>query len=194
MCKNSLLNLTLSHMLIVVHRDAGSNDRGGKPRDFWLTRPAGAEFLPLFADDQQYRADPSRRWPVAGDSLYRCWASVRPPTLGWRYFLYGLLPIFRECADRAHDDFARNRGIGARGTGMTEQQRLLQIELPLALPLILAGHQAVGGDFRSAPRPSVRRWRRGTLGEAIIAGLINNNLAFVAPGRIGGGRSGDPDL
>jgi osmoprotectant transport system permease protein len=64
---------------------------------------------------------------------------------------------------------------------MTEWQRLTQIELPLALPLILAGVRlSVTISIGTATIGSTVA--ASTLGEAIIAGLINSNLAFVAQG------------
>jgi osmoprotectant transport system permease protein len=64
---------------------------------------------------------------------------------------------------------------------MTELQRLTQIELPLALPLILAGLRlSVTISIGTATIGSTVA--ASTLGEAIIAGLINSNLAFVAQG------------
>jgi osmoprotectant transport system permease protein len=64
---------------------------------------------------------------------------------------------------------------------MNEWQRLTQIELPLALPLILAGIRlSVAISIGTATIGSTVA--ASTLGEAIIAGLINSNLAFVAQG------------
>ena len=69
----------------------------------------------------------------------------------------------------------------ALGAGMNERQRLWQIDLPLALPLILAGIRlSVAISIGTATIGSTVA--ASTLGEAIIAGLINSNLAFVAKG------------
>jgi osmoprotectant transport system permease protein len=95
-------------------------------------------------------------------------------------FLYGLLPIF-ENALTGLTTISPEIEESARGTGMTEGQRLLQIELPLALPLILAGIRlSVAVSIGTATIGSTVG--ASTLGEAIIAGLINSNLAFVAQG------------
>jgi osmoprotectant transport system permease protein len=95
-------------------------------------------------------------------------------------FLYGLLPIF-ENALTGLTSIAPDIEESARGTGMNERQRLWQIELPLALPLILAGIRlSVAISIGTATIGSTVA--ASTLGEAIIAGLINSNLAFVAQG------------
>jgi osmoprotectant transport system permease protein len=95
-------------------------------------------------------------------------------------FLYGLLPIF-ENALTGLTTIPPDIEEAARGTGMTEWQRLTQIELPLALPLILAGLRlSVTISIGTATIGSTVA--ASTLGEAIIAGLINSNLAFVAQG------------
>jgi osmoprotectant transport system permease protein len=95
-------------------------------------------------------------------------------------FLYGLLPIF-ENALTGLTTIAPDIEDSARGTGMSETQRLWQVELPLALPLILAGIRlSVTISIGTATIGSTVA--ASTLGEAIIAGLINSNLAFVAQG------------
>ena len=69
----------------------------------------------------------------------------------------------------------------ARGSGMTNSQRLLQVELPLALPVILAGIRlSVVISIATATIGSTVA--ASTLGEVIIAGLLSNNLAFVLQG------------
>jgi osmoprotectant transport system permease protein len=65
--------------------------------------------------------------------------------------------------------------------GMTGWQRLTQVELPLALPVILAGIRlSVVISLATATIGSTVAAK--TLGEVIIAGLLSNNLAFVLQG------------
>ncbi len=69
----------------------------------------------------------------------------------------------------------------ARGAGMTGWQRLVQIELPLSVPVILAGIRlSVVISLATATIGSTVAAK--TLGEVIIAGLLSNNLAFVLQG------------
>jgi osmoprotectant transport system permease protein len=65
--------------------------------------------------------------------------------------------------------------------GMTSAQRLVKVEVPLAMPVILAGIRlsAVIGLATATIGSTVAA---RTLGEVIIAGLISNNLAFVLQG------------
>jgi osmoprotectant transport system permease protein len=69
----------------------------------------------------------------------------------------------------------------ASGMGMSARQRLLSVELPLAMPLILEG-------IRLSLVISVGTATIGStvaakgLGEVIIAGLLSNNTAFILQG------------
>ena len=95
-------------------------------------------------------------------------------------FLYGLLPIF-ENAMTGLSTLPPAIVEAARGTGMTAWQRLTKVELPLALPVILAGIRlSVTISLATATIGSTVAAK--TLGEVIIAGLQSNNLAFVLQG------------
>jgi osmoprotectant transport system permease protein len=174
--QNSLLNLTLSHLLIVaVATLAASVLAVGLA--IVVTRPAGMEFLPL----SRMISNVGQTFPPVAV------LALAVPVLGFgtaptlvALFLYGLLPIF-ENALTGLTTISPEIEEAARGTGMTEWQRLTQIELPLALPLILAGLRlSVTISIGTATIGSTVA--ASTLGEAIIAGLINSNLAFVAQG------------
>ena len=95
-------------------------------------------------------------------------------------FLYGLLPIF-ENALTGLTTISPEVEESARATGMTEMQRLIGIELPIVLPVILAGVRlsVVIGIGTATIGSTVAA---STLGEAIISGLINSNLAFILQG------------
>ena len=94
--------------------------------------------------------------------------------------LYGLLPIFETALT----------GLGgvdpalleaARGMGLTRRQRLAQVELPLALPMILSGIRvsAVIGLATATLGSTVAA---STLGEVIVSGLLTGNTAYVLQG------------
>ena len=69
----------------------------------------------------------------------------------------------------------------AKGMGMNPRQRLMQVELPLALPVILAGIRlSVIISLGTATIGSTVAAKG--LGEVIIAGLQSNNVAFVLQG------------
>ncbi|MCL4112690.1 UNVERIFIED_CONTAM: hypothetical protein GTU68_052137 [Idotea baltica] len=96
--------------------------------------------------------------------------------------IYSVLPIFAntiagiQSVDPAVLD-------AAKGMGMTERQILFQVELPLAKEIILAG-------IRSSVTITIATAAMGstvgsnTLGDPIIAGLINYNIAFIVQGSL----------
>lgn len=144
-----------------------------------VTRPIGAEFLPL-----------SRSLVNIGQTFPPVAVlALAVPVVGFgaaptfiALFLYGLLPIF-ENAVTGFTTLPKTVVDAARGVGMTERQRLLRVELPLALPLILAGIRlsTVIGLATATIGSTVAA---KTLGEVIIAGLISNNMAFVVQGGV----------
>ena len=97
--------------------------------------------------------------------------------------LYSLLPILRNTVAGLHEiDPAVVEA--ARAVGMTQRQRLVQVELPLALPVILAGVRTatvwtVGMATLSTPvgAPS--------LGNFIFGGLQTRNTAALLTGCVG---------
>ena len=94
--------------------------------------------------------------------------------------LYGLLPIF-ETALTGLDGLDPALMEAARGMGMTDRQRLVQVELPLALPMILSGIRlaAVIGLATATIGSTVAA---STLGEVIVSGLLSGNTAYVLQG------------
>ncbi|MCA1492100.1 ABC transporter permease [Sinorhizobium alkalisoli] len=142
-----------------------------------VTREAGAEFLPL----SRSLVNIGQTFPpVAVLALsVPIFGFGEKPTL-IALFLYGLLPIF-ENALTGLTTLPPAVIEAARGAGMTERQRLLRVELPLALPVILTGVRlSVVISLATATIGSTVAAK--TLGEVIIAGLQANNLAFVLQG------------
>jgi osmoprotectant transport system permease protein len=174
--QTSLLELTLNHLLIVaVATIAATLVAVGLA--ILVTRPIGAEFLAL----SRSLANIGQTFPPVA-VLALC-----VPILGFgngptlvALFLYGLLPIF-ENALTGLTTLPPAVSEAARGVGMTGGQRLLQVELPLATPVILAGIRlSTVISLATATIGSTVAAR--TLGEVIIAGLLSNNTAFVAQG------------
>jgi len=142
-----------------------------------VTRPVGAQFLPL-----------SRTLVNIGQTFPPVAVlAVAVPLVGFgekptliALFAYGLLPIFentiaglRSCPPAVLE--------AASGMGMSPLQRLRRVELPLAMPLILEG-------IRLSLVISVGTATIGStvaakgLGEVIIAGLLSSNTAFILQG------------
>ena len=142
-----------------------------------VTRPFGAEFLPL-----------SRSIVNIGQTFPPVAVlALAVPIMGFgsaptlvALFLYGLLPIFENTLTGLTNVPASVREA-ARGVGMTPRQRLFQVELPLAAPIILAGIRvSTVISLGTATIGSTVAAR--TLGEVIIAGLLTNNVAFIIQG------------
>jgi osmoprotectant transport system permease protein len=174
--QSSLLELTLNHLyIVVIATSAATVIAVGLA--IVVTRPFGAEFLPL----SRSLANIGQTFPPVA-VLALC-----VPVLGFgtgptlvALFLYGLLPIF-ENALTGLTGIPAPVTEAARGAGMTGGQRLLQVELPLATPVILAGIR-LSTVIALSTATIGSTVAAQTLGEVIIAGLLSNNLAFVAQG------------
>lgn len=174
--QNSLLSLTLSHLTFVAIATIASTVVA-VGLAIVVTRPFGAEFLPL----SRSLANIGQTFPPVA-VLALC-----VPILGFgagptlvALFLYGLLPIF-ENALTGLTTLPPSVTEAARGVGMTGRQRLLGVELPLGTPVILAGIRlSVVISVATATIGSTVA--ASTLGEVIIAGLLSNNVAFVLQG------------
>ncbi len=144
-----------------------------------VTRPAGRDFLPLVA---QFASMGQTFPPVAVLAL-------AVPVLGFgtwpiivALLLYGLLPIVR-------NTLAGLEGIdpgvqeAARGMGMGGAQRLWQVELPLAAPVILAGiRTSVTVNIATAALGATVG--ASNLGAPIISGIVNGNTAYILQGAV----------
>ena len=142
-----------------------------------VTRASGAEFLPL-----------SRTLVNIGQTFPPVAVlAVTVPLVGFgekptliALFAYGLLPIFentisglKTCPPAVLE--------AADGMGMSPRQRLLTVELPLAMPLILEGIRlSLVINVGTATLGSTVAAKG--LGEVIIAGLLSNNTAFILQG------------
>ena len=174
--QGSLLDLTLNHLLIVaIATTLATTVAVGLA--ILVTRPFGAEFLPL----SRSLANVGQTFPPVAV------LALAVPMLGFgtaptlvALFLYGLLPIFENTLTGL-TGLPPTVTEAARGMGMTGGQRLVRVELPLALPVILAGVRlSTVISLATATIGSTVAAR--TLGEVIIAGLLSSNTAFVLQG------------
>lgn len=176
--QSALLDLTLNHLLLVAVAVIGATILA-VGLAILVTRPSGAEFLPL----SRSLANVGQTFPPVAV------LAICVPLLGFgsgptlvALFLYGLLPIF-ENALTGLTTLPPAVTEAARGVGMTNRQRLLQVELPLALPVILAGIR-LSAVISLGTATIGSTVAAQTLGEVIIAGLLTNNIAFVAQGGV----------
>lgn len=174
--QGSLLTLTLLHLrTVLVATVAATTVAVGLA--ILVTRPIGAEFLPL----SRSLVNIGQTFPpvaVLALAVPAVGFGEKPTLIA--LFLYGLLPIF-ENALTGLTTLPQTVMEAARGVGMTAWQRLLKVELPLAVPVILAGIRlSVVISLATATIGSTVAAK--TLGEVIIAGLQSDNLAFVLQG------------
>lgn len=175
--QGNMLDITLSHLAIVGAATVAAA-LVAVSLAILVTRPFGAEFLPL----SRSLANIGQTFPpvaVLALAVPALNSFGTGPTLV-ALFLYGLLPIF-ENALTGLNTLPPTVTDAARGMGMTDRQRLFRVELPLALPVILAGIRlSVVISLATATIGSTVAAK--TLGEVILAGLLSNNTAFVLQG------------
>ena len=171
-----LWSLTLSHLALVGLAVVASTVVA-LVLAVLVTRPAGREFLPL-----------ARTITSVGQTFPPVAVlALAVPIMGFgagptlvALFLYGLLPVFENTLAGLTTQPA-NVAEAARGMGLTHRQRLWQVDLPLALPVILGGMRLTAViSLGTATIGSTVAAR--TLGEVIIAGLLSSNTAFVLQG------------
>ncbi len=174
--QGNVLELALSHLWTVLLAAAASTVVA-VALGIFVTRPAGAQFLPL-----------SRTLVNVGQTFPPVAVlAVAVPLVGFgqaptliALFAYGLLPIF-ENTIAGLEGCPQPVFEAADGMGMSAWQRLRQVELPLALPLILEGVRlSLVINVGTATIGSTVAAKG--LGEVIIAGLLSNNTAFVLQG------------
>jgi osmoprotectant transport system permease protein len=175
---NSLLSLVARHLELVLISSC-LTVLIGVPLGIWVTRPSGIEFQPIVNDltslGQTFPpvAVLALAVPLFGFGLV--------PTV-IALFLYGLLPVIR-------NTIAGIRSVpvslvdAAYGMGMSRFQALIQVELPMAYRVILAGIRIsivinVGTAMIGAVIGA------GGLGSPIIAGLVQLNTAYVIEGAV----------
>ncbi|MBB1492182.1 MULTISPECIES: ABC transporter permease [unclassified Paracoccus (in: a-proteobacteria)] len=174
--QTSLLSLTLSHLSMVAAAVVAST-LVAVGLGVLVTREGWRDFLPL-----------ARTVTSVGQTFPPVAVlALAVPAMGFgagptllALFLYGLLPIFENTL-AGLTALPPQVIEAARGMGMTRAQRLWQVELPLALPVILAGVRLSAVISLSTATIGSTVAAR-TLGEVIIAGLLSSNTAFVLQG------------
>ena len=174
--QGDLLTLALRHLATVCEAALASTIVGVALGVF-VTRASGAEFLPL-----------SRTLVNIGQTFPPVAVlAVAVPIVGFgakptliALMAYGLLPIFENTIVGLQTCPAAVLEA-ASAMGMSARQRLVSVELPLAMPLIMAGVRlSLVINVGTATIGSTVAAKG--LGEVIIAGLLSNNTAFVLQG------------
>ncbi len=149
----------------------------GIPLGIWVTRPGGKDLQPVVSSVTSL----GQTFPPVAV------LAIAAPLLGFgllptvvALFLYGLLPVVRNTI-AGLNAVPPDVLDAAYGTGMSRSQALLKVELPLAGRAILAGVRvSVVINIGTAMIGAVIG--AGGLGSPIIAGLIQDNLAYVIEG------------
>ena len=176
--QDSFVALLSAHIAIVAVSSALSL-AVGMAAGIFVTRRAGREFRPLI---ETLVAVGQTVPPVAV-------LAIAVPLIGFGALpalialaLYGLLPIVRATI-AGLESVPQGVLEAADGAGMTGAQRLRRIELPLALPVLLAGvRSSVIINIGTAAIASTVGAR--TLGSPIIVGLSGFNTAYVIQGAL----------
>jgi osmoprotectant transport system permease protein len=174
--QGNLLELALAHVGTVILAAVASTVIA-VGLGIWVTRPSGAAFLPL----ARTLVNVGQTFPpvaVLAIAVPLVGFGEKPTLLA--LFAYGLLPIFentivglKTCPPAVLE--------AASGMGMSANQRLASVELPLAMPLILEGVRlSLVINVGTATIGSTVAAKG--LGEVIIAGLLSSNTAFILQG------------
>jgi osmoprotectant transport system permease protein len=176
--QGSLFDLTLDHLTLVASSSLIATILAVLSGVF-VTRGVGAEFLPL----SRSIARIGQTFPpvaVLALAVPAVGFGVKPTMIA--LVLYGLLPIFENTIAGLRQ-LPPTTLEAADAMGMSHFRRFVSVELPLALPVILAGVRvSVVINLGTATIGSTVAAKG--LGEVIIAGLNSSNTAFVAQGGI----------
>jgi len=176
--RGSFLSLWLSHAGLVVAA-SGMATVIGVGLAVFVTRPGGRDFRPIV----NALATIGQTFPPAAV------LALAVPAIGFgprptlvALFLYGLLPIV-ENAIAGLEGVPTAVRDAAEGMGLSAWQRLREVEMPLAMPAILAGVRvsvtiAIGTATIGSTVGAL------TLGTPIFDGLAGNKLPYVIQGAI----------
>jgi osmoprotectant transport system permease protein len=176
--RDSFSALFLSQLGLVAAASLGAT-LVGVALAIFVTRPAGRDFRAMV----NALATVGQTFPPAAV------LAITVPMVGFgaqptviALFFYGLLPII-ENAVAGLDGVPTGVREAAEGMGLSAWQRLWQVELPLAAPVILAGIRisvtiAIGTATIGSTVGAL------TLGTPIFDGLVTNKLPFVVEGAV----------
>ncbi len=176
--QDTFLALTVAHLELVA-LSSGAAVLIGVGAGVFVTRPSGLEFRPLV---ERTVAIGQTFPPVAV-------LAVAAPVLGFgeapaliALALYGLLPIVQSTVAGIESVPAAAREA-AQGLGMSAARILRRIEIPLAMPVIIAGiRTSVIINIGTAALASTVGAK--SLGTPIIVGLTGFNTAYIIQGAI----------
>ena len=172
--RDSFLALFLSQLQLVAVASLAASLVGVALAVF-VTRPGGRDFRPMASVGQTF--PPAAVLAIAVPMVG---FGARPTVIA--LFLYSLLPII-ENAVAGLEGVPHGVREAAEGVGLSAWQRLYQVDLPLAAPVILSGIRvsvtiAIGTATIGSTVGAL------TLGTPIFNGLVANKLPFVLEGAV----------
>jgi osmoprotectant transport system permease protein len=176
--RDSFFALFLSQLGLVAAASLGAS-LVGVALAIFVTRSAGRDFRAMV----NALATIGQTFPpaaVLAIAVPMVGFGARPTVIA--LFLYGLLPII-ENAVAGLEGVPSGVREAAEGMGLSVWQRLRQVEMPLAAPVILAGIRisvtiAIGTATIGSTVGAL------TLGTPIFDGLVTNKLPFVVEGAV----------
>jgi len=176
--RDSFLALFLSQFVLVAVASLAAS-LAGVALAVFVTRPAGRDFRAMV----DAVATVGQTFPpaaVLAITVPMVGFGARPTVIA--LFVYGLLPII-ENAVAGLEGVPQGVREAAEGMGLSAWQRLYQVDLPLAAPVILAGIRvsvtiAIGTATIGSTVGAL------TLGTPIFDGLVANKLPFVLEGAV----------
>jgi osmoprotectant transport system permease protein len=176
--RDSFLALFLSQFVLVAVASLAAS-LAGVALAVFVTRPAGRDFRAMV----DALATVGQTFPpaaVLAITVPMVGFGARPTVIA--LFVYGLLPII-ENAVAGLEGVPQGVREAAEGMGLSAWQRLCQVDLPLAAPVILAGIRvsvtiAIGTATIGSTVGAL------TLGTPIFDGLVANKLPFVLEGAV----------
>ena len=170
--------LVLEHGILVLV-SSGLATILGLAAGIAVTRSWGRDFLPAVSA----LASMGQTFPPVAV------LAIAVPVVGFGFkptiialLLYGLLPILRNTITGI-DTLAPDVLEAAYGMGMTPYQVLRRVEIPLAMPVIIAGIR-ISTVINIGTATLGATIGAGGLGKPIIAGLISENPAFILEGAV----------
>ena len=169
----------LWHHMALVAASSAVSVLVGTMIGLWVTRPAGRQFRPIL----ETMVSMGQTFPPVAV------LAIAVPAVGFgevpaliALAIYGLLPVVQGTVSGLQS-VPTAVAESARGMGMSPWQRLREVEMPLALPVWLAGvRTSVIINIGTAAIASTVGAK--TLGSPIIVGLGGFNTAYVLQGAL----------
>ncbi|MGC9490215.1 MAG: ABC transporter permease [Thermovirgaceae bacterium] len=176
--RSNLAGLVAEHVLLVLFA-SGLATFAGVATGIFVTRKAGRPFRPA-ADDLSSIGQTFPPVAVLALAVPVTGFGFKPAALA--LFLYGVMPVLRNTITGL-ESVAEETKDAALGMGMRPWQLLFQVELPLALRVIMGGVRTTT-VINIGTATIAATIGAGGLGAPIVSGLIGHNPAVILEGAV----------